>query len=1426
MSSSQTQVFECSRGNAQVKITNNEWINEFSEGIKIEKGDQVKLMGSFIQERGAGDQIEISKDEVATIGYTPYIKFESIKFTTPKSQGQVKKNVEYQFKMGDFSEPVMWTDSYGVEPPYTPGPKYGDAAGPGGQGGGSGRDRIVINQAQITQQTNPYPRETASQSYNDNTVTAPYELQSFNTNVPKFATTKEVASPSMTNGNYMGHYAQGESAQLVGWNEKAAAETAKYYSELSIPREFYISSLCKLVVSPICAGIRFRSDSVTSPYMIVDDNPLNTIEAGDTVASYYMSGYTGYDQHERSSNSGLGPNDYGGEIISETTAFNYGRPRYEAGPQSVVGRILAKKRVDNDGDPENEMVSWMNYTDCFPESKTSQGDLGGAAFLMGVEYYYIWEFVNPGQVKHKNDATTEDMRGQPKNAAELSPRQGSCQNDNGFNEYPFLNNLNGFPYYPCTGWANNEYQADIPGPQQDPLAFEANANNYRTDMRAITFGQPMTAGETNFINPQDSARGVTQDLGGGWQYAHGGTPAEGLKIAQDQLIGTSNSGLGFLWAGRGNSWFQQNTEQFPGRNAPAVVPRMFSSWLSAEDSIQEPIIRPYDYWWVPQSYTTDSFTGVAGSSTQQLYINNMGTAGEQWAGMGIHNFINIAGIFKVNITNDNIAPYELPPIQTEPDANGIYGKIPKFILPMTIQGGYFGGGKSNYTTANYTNNPDLSTASGDTNKGDGVFNFGVRCPRFVPHQNEKDSPTNKCMPWAIGFNVMSATPDYWRWGPDNVNTQGWFLQNAGNDALCSIHPQAPLTGNMWSADNLDVGYEAAWKQDLIVIKQQKMEVKVRRGYYTPTELAQEINRQLHYNNNDYNTYVGGRTNGGYGTKAFTTFPSVIKGNFVQTYLPDITYGFIPVTTAEQSAKLGIPMNTNVITITQDGDPDNGVDVSLVNSCVLYQMPFNAFYDETPGTPAHYTKLDNIENTLFKLIGGSLNRPYESTTTQPRFSNDAYHNFATPVFTPPESGVFLFNQKRRTMGFRPMLSPGIDETDPQWAALKYGDFMSALFYNTRLASNKFSYGGSAKIWCGATDPTFSWDNDRQKFFFSFLYTPYRPAETEKSNDPDDTVSDFSAGDAIPSAIINQTDVGNSVGSIGGIYINDLACAPITKANETGGALTVNFPTDDSFYSVSNTTNPQYIATGTLLWTELGYDTVDQIEKWRVGGGAVVGVDPRGVGPDGYGPPVAMEIYSKIDASRIYSHILRNEPKLDIAINGTNPFKSYCSMVAPYQQFLTQIDSDEVVGFNNPSRSSSAFYLIGSDFPTKHYHGSQGTKLPVIGICGRNFARFNFVFDLSESAIVWTCEEDTTITSIRTRIMTNDYRDALNLNGNSSVIYVLTKANWAPGVDQVTLTQVAQEEIAEKEKGLIPPPVASFIYPPQIYHAPMFDDTDSD
>jgi hypothetical protein len=72
---SQSKVYECSRQNASVLLNEEgtEWINEFKEGIELEPLDQVRILGSFVNEQAEGSEIEITDKMEFNIIHTPYI---------------------------------------------------------------------------------------------------------------------------------------------------------------------------------------------------------------------------------------------------------------------------------------------------------------------------------------------------------------------------------------------------------------------------------------------------------------------------------------------------------------------------------------------------------------------------------------------------------------------------------------------------------------------------------------------------------------------------------------------------------------------------------------------------------------------------------------------------------------------------------------------------------------------------------------------------------------------------------------------------------------------------------------------------------------------------------------------------------------------------------------------------------------------------------------------------------------------------------------------------------------------------------------------------------------------------------------------------------------------------------------------------------
>ena len=292
-------------------------------------------------------------------------------------------------------------------------------------------------------------------------------------------------------------------------------------------------------------------------------------------------------------------------------------------------------------------------------------------------------------------------------------------------------------------------------------------------------------------------------------------------------------------------------------------------------------------------------------------------------------------------------------------------------------------------------------------------------------------------------------------------------------------------------------------------------------------------------------------------------------------------------------------------------------------------------------------------------------------------------------------------------------------------------------------------------------------------FKFLYTPYRPA-----TDDTGTALSLVSGQAVPSAIIDSFGNGGITDSLSGIYIRNLRAAQIT---EEYSPLDFLGYTNSSQYPIFNS---NYVKESTALWNTLGFNE-NQLTSFS---------DNSATLP-----------FTFWDRKFILNNILYNIAETDISVNASNPFYSYCSLWLPPLQFSVEVDSNEVIGNRQPLTQNSPFYLIGSDFPGKHYYGNKGTKLPVMGVCSRQFTSFGFAFDLSESAIQWTIEQDTFITSIHTKIFNNDMSIPLNLDNNSSIIYAITKSQY--------YKEPTQQDLALTEKAMIQETIPQLQYTPQ-------------
>ena len=117
MSTEQQMIYECSRKTAEKKVSNSEWINVWNDGIQLNRGDTVRLLGSFISEDGDSSDIQVLENTSFTMEHMPYINIDTVRFEDSIS-GTKTHVAQYQMRFGDIGSPAYSTSSYGEEPPY------------------------------------------------------------------------------------------------------------------------------------------------------------------------------------------------------------------------------------------------------------------------------------------------------------------------------------------------------------------------------------------------------------------------------------------------------------------------------------------------------------------------------------------------------------------------------------------------------------------------------------------------------------------------------------------------------------------------------------------------------------------------------------------------------------------------------------------------------------------------------------------------------------------------------------------------------------------------------------------------------------------------------------------------------------------------------------------------------------------------------------------------------------------------------------------------------------------------------------------------------------------------------------------------------------------------------------------------------------
>lgn len=1468
MSNYQSEAYECARNSASVSISPSEWINEFSDGIKLKKGDNVRLLGSFVHEGNSGEEIEVAEDKSINVAFSPYLQA-----STFSTNGKDQDNL---LSMGSIGDIPYSTDAFGIEPPHL-----------------------------ITDQTSA-ETNVANYVYPDNTniagYTDPLATRSVNTN--------------------LGHgltewYGQGINAQAWGINyntnkfdpskkdEQLGTQDYYAFGLGNANQELYISQIVKKFILPIHKGSKFGSSfwiggQQTHEYADLVDNPPST-------GAGCMNGVPKVGMYITTIDIGMssGWMDDNGNMVFENNWGNTGKASYDpvlavngsirgahnwcgianlkSGAQSLIGRIIATRPIRH--------AIQGHYVDCYE--------------------VYATDWVSPASINNEfwSHADTNTMTG----AYSLKPdgkingvapqkTYHKVPHGAGINEYnyqvnPSFNTINGAYIQKQLSTSTEEggYVPDMDSGVPTRMSYSGRVNtnigwksedivkqgSYKTNPNELEVGYGIPQGLSFPWNGSYCGQmfyggfKTTQDANpyppppnqdGRWDARYRGN-------ANSQWYWTSGNGgvgvKGDLYSLHSimdgyieNSGAPNFRDSMSRHEGGGLMPMCFGAYmiLSKEAIVElcngrmvsesDPNFLSGTAGRVPRVWFDWSNQGALSNYWDRHYVNNKWDRNTNGASTTLNsNTTNASTRFQYDfcgrplninyrashstqagVFQDDFGQAYLPggfgPLQSgDPDVEGCNQPVVwssgdgyvQWTRPQTTRAGQPTEYQGYNTSINSIHFQQKET--GDTTLGfDTIIEKSYLTQPIAVNdtsiQIDKASLTSPLIP-ADGFKAIQlweegsagtydgVFPVDWmriesitdngatytltfsnitsNWTDGGGNPQSMIRTKfqANKSVALPVLPAKVIVKVRVSGKGTQDGFGAgnnanAWATDMLMIKESVCKVKIPSGFYTEEQLAENINTQLHLRPDDYAVEVGERigntteyaipSNVGNVESAYPSQPSILNGNFVHTYIPDVSFGFSPITDSN-AVRLGMNATTTNLTeklIHYDcsvSDPATN-QFFLDKEALELARPYNGTTNRyiTDNQEGYETELGKHVKVYAIPFGGGINNQKKQTDCI-RLIGGALN------VEDLQSGVWQ-NRMKRFVGTYEMLRSQVGNTsDPANDTALNNSIFS---WRTRLNRNLLNNGGGCKIFVGANNPTFSWEEGANRYALNNLYTPLRPHE------PNDGGSEeFGIDDAVPSAIINMKPIGKTIGQLCGIYINDLNADAFNQENWGKPSVGNNWLYDTD-------TEADIQIAGAKFLSVLGF-TEDQLQSVNNSFNLV------------------NDIFIYNTPKKQSGQAIRVAPKITTSVNGSNPHASYCLNVAPVVQFFVEVDTNDFFAVNVPEKGADPYYFIGSDFPTHKFYGNlTGDKLPVIGICARNFHAFNFVFDLGGSSISYTIEEDTTITSIRTKIYTSTLGTPASLSPYSSVIYLITRnnnpmANLNPQIAQ----QVVQQNTANNE-----------------------------
>ena len=1359
-----------------------EWINEFKEGIELEPLDQVRILGSFVNEQAEGSEIEITDKMEFNVIHTPYILANTLATT---------KNNEDLMDLSSFSDLAFSTDATGIEPPIKSNPLKA----------------ITIPSAEYPDP--PYSNHGTFHSvdFNDDTNygNPTGTKEQVNTDGQGYSGNDNIGKAEGLNIRST-WFQQGSQSETFGTNLNTN-DKYNLFGDNSVPNELYLSGLVKKFILPVADGFANRCNernigamdntynlnTTRRPYEALNPNPPTTgagrfsgvPKVGMCIATVNIAGVGGW-----FSTNGNGINEiYPIEQV--------GIPNLKGGVESVIGKIIAVRPMKY---PVNGFLQ-----DCFE--------------------IYVTDFINPATIKKGFYEHTfqpplyrEIGLGKPLFTPPTAPVtckrpvHGSGQKVNGYNSNPAFNPLNGnynqYKTEPHNTNANGgcvggfTTQSGYPDNPFSKNGIRAGSDDTTTDGDTpYKYGMGQPWGLSFLWNGGDCAtlRGATipntsmkaNSYSIWYRDPPIGNPLD--TAVQFYDVNTDNNVVGF--------GYEETllTPQTMGAYIICKPETMLDIVMNGQDLQSEPnnvatnVGENVRLWWdygfqadisdykdrhyvnnvllntdtggipnnAPFQTTVNRFRyDMCGKPDNKNFIannHNFGSTTPSGAGDG-------CTIFSVQNTEDVNMVSDSTPV--------VYSSTTGFRTWATGTG--FSNEGSPFMWCGYNNcinsvhfqQKDCGSAflsQGNTlykTPTIAVANAGV-VSHIDIHLNGMPTPQLR---WAcrIMTDTGTGTFSHLTLVVDFATDLGGGVHRiqflyAGDEAInVSVGQSVWFTSNSLKWEE-GCGVNAKpWASDLLMIKEYNTKIKIPQGYYTQEQLGATINDVLHYKTSKYDKTLGETNDGvlqtpttvGKFSQNLGSQPTIINGNFVHTFIPEISYGFTPVTSENANAM-------NLTASTKD----------MMNELLTYDFD-GTFYTENNlpaynGTTVRYVyepDTDGINHfgKHFKIY--SIPYLAKNNAIDPEIHLIRLKGGSNLQGSLQPDGSWNITKAPRFSGWlEPLRGQKAETSATQGTATTYA-------YRTRGVRNIMPHGGGARIFCGANNVSVEFNELANRFNIFNLYTPIRP---HASLNPSAPVGDFGIDDAVPSSVISARKTGEIMSALTGIYISSLTGDGI-KRDEWGLSWADNW----LYENRPDATIQQY---ANNFLDALGYSS-NQLTSIE-GNGIYYNETP----------------YTYSDELVNFGNMLRGGGKITPAINGANPFANDCLMIAPVQQYFIATDSEDFFAKDPPTQGTSPYYFIASDLPIHHFMGNEtGTKLPVVGINARNFHALGFSFDVGATSVTYTIDRKVTLTSIKTAIYDSNLQTPTNISKYSSVIYVVIKNNYLK-----TLPPDQQQEILKAQ-----------------------------